>query len=182
MTDTTNGIVFKETVETLINRVLRSRQLLTREVEHELLEIGVDVARLSDVYFATWVKLLEYCATLGTPAMPPETALNRLGHRWVEAYFQTFIGKAALMFARVVGVKQVLMTMVDKWRSTNNFYVASSIDRGPKHVEINLNVGGAIRHFNSGVLEEVLTTMGITTGRVETADIDGHSRFTITWT
>lgn len=181
MTDTPNGIVFKETVETLINRVLRSRQLLTPDVQHELLEIGVDVARLSDVYFATWVKLLEYCATLGTPVTSTEIALNRLGHRWVEAYFQTFIGKAALMFARVVGPKQVLMTMADKWRSTNNFYVATSIERGPKHVEINLNVGGAIRHFNSGVLEEVLVTMGITTGRVETADLDGHSRFTITW-
>jgi uncharacterized protein (TIGR02265 family) len=114
--------------------------------------------------------------------MSVETGLNRLGHRWVEAYFQTFIGKAALMFARVVGPKQVLMTMAEKWRSANNFYVATSIDRGPKHVEINLNVGGAIRHFNSGVLEEVLVAMGITTGRVETADIDGHSRFTVTWT
>jgi uncharacterized protein (TIGR02265 family) len=181
VTELKNGVIYKDTVETLINLVLRSRQLLTPDVQHDQLEIGVDTARLSDVYFATWVKLLEYCATLGTPVTSTEIAINRLGHRWIDGYFETFSGKAALLFARVVGPKKSLMTMADKWRATNNFYVATAVDRGPKHVDIMLNVGGAIRHFNAGIMERVLQMMGVTTGRVETTDVGGHSLFSITW-
>ena len=176
------GVVYRHTVETLINNVLRAHELLTPEAERGLRDIGVDPARVQDVPLETWLALLEYCAALGAAGDRSDTALITLGRRWVDGYVETLMGKTTLMVARLIGPKKMLLKMADNWRTTNNFYVATATERSPKHVELELNVGGAVRPFNAGVLGRVLEVMGVTTGRVDTRDLGGRSHFSITWT
>lgn len=181
MADEKTGVVFRHTVETLINHVLRAHGLLTPDAEARLKAIGVDPAQVRDMPFSTWTKLLSTCAELGAPGLPPEDALLQLGRRWVDGYLETLMGKTMLMVARMLGPKKMLMKMADNWRTVNDFYVATCTARGDKQVEIQLNVGGVVRPFNSGVILQMFEVIGIAGCKVDATDFGGGTRFSVTW-
>jgi uncharacterized protein (TIGR02265 family) len=181
MRDEKTGVVFRHTVETLIHNVLRTHDLLTPDAQAQLRAIGVEPSNVRDMPFSTWTKLLSCCAAIGAPGKPEDEALVELGRRWIDGYMNTFMGKSTLMIARLLGPRKMLMKMADNWRTVNDFYVAKSTAVNDRHVDIELNVGGVVRHFNTGVIQRMFETIGITTCVVVTREVPAGTQFTVTW-
>lgn len=181
MADGKTEIVYRRTVDTLINNVLRTHGLLTPAVEAELSRLGIDTEHVQDIPFAAWTALLVYSAKLNSPGVPDDEAMIILGRRWVDGYDRTILGKTTAMISRLAGPKKMLLQMTDNWHAANNFYVGTCVARSERHVDITLNVTGVTRLFNVGIMSRMLELIGEKNGRVTSHEAPPGSHFTITW-
>jgi uncharacterized protein (TIGR02265 family) len=181
MPDEKTGVVFRHTVETLIHNVLRTHDLLTPDAVSQLRALGVEPTNVHDIPFSTWTKLLSCCAAISAPEKSGDDALVELGRRWIDGYMETFMGKSTLMIARLLGPRKMLMKMADNWRTVNNFYISKSTAVGDRHVEIELNVGGVVRHFNTGVILQMCGKIGVTSCTVDTREVPDGTHFSVKW-
>ncbi len=174
-------LVYRRTVETLINNVLRAHGLLTPEAQAQLGALGIDAANVHDLPFPVWTSLLCFSAKLNAPGTPDDEAMIMLGRRWVDGYDRTILGKATAMLARLAGPKKTFLQMADNWHAATNFYIATCVARGERHVEITLNTTGASRLFNVGIMSRMLELIGQKNGSVTSREDAAHSHFTIIW-
>jgi uncharacterized protein (TIGR02265 family) len=181
MGDEKSGIVYRHTVETLIKNVLRTHGLLNVRTQAELIMLGIKTDPVQDISFPVWIELLRYSAKLNSPSAPADEAMITLGRRWVEGYDTTLLGKTTGMLARMVGPQKMLLKMTDNWHAANNFYQGTCVARGPRQVDITLNVGGVSRLFNVGIMSRMLEMIGAKNGNVASHEAPPGSHFTVTW-
>jgi uncharacterized protein (TIGR02265 family) len=182
MADVTTGVVFKHTVESLLDNTLRARKLLTPALTQELADAGVDVDKPRDIPFFTWERVLRICSTVFAPNASHGEALYALGQAFVAGYVTTTIGKTTLMNGRLIGPKRMIMRMAETWSTLNNIYVVKTSDKGQRAVEVEVNVSGEVTQYNRGALVGTLHALNTTDPRVDATELpDGGTRFTAMW-
>lgn len=129
-------IVFRTTVEALLQRTLRAKGRLTPAVVEKLKTLGVDPEAPRDVPKATWQSLLWFAAELLSPGAAQEQQLHTLGGELLRAWNETLPGKVLFTTLRVIGVRRGLHRMSANFRSSNSYTTSTAKDLGPNDVEV----------------------------------------------
>lgn len=179
---TSEGVVYRHSVEALLDRVLRQKNLLTPELSAELLALGVDPEKPRDLPLKTWTKLLQHCAAHLFPSQSEPEALTSLGKALLDGFTQTLVGRGALMLGKMAGPQRALAKLADTWATANSIYRVTSEERGPKHFEVRINVGGPLRYYNRGILLAALEKVNVANAQVELQEqVSGGDLYVITW-
>lgn len=182
MADVKTGVVFKHTVESLLDNTLRARKLLTPALTEQLSLLGVDVEKPTDIPFSVWEQLLRVCSTAFAPDAPHRDALYALGQAFVSGFVTTTIGRTTLMNGRLIGPKRMIMRMAETWASLNNVYVVKTADRGQREVEVEINVAGEVTQYSRGALLGTLHALDAKDPRVDAVELpNGGTRFNVVW-
>lgn len=177
-----DGVVYRHSVEALLDRVLRQKKLLTPELTAALLALGVDPDRPRDLPMETWRGLLQLCAARMFPALPEPDGLTEVGRTTLDGFTQTLVGRGALMLGKMAGPARSLAKLADTWATANSVYRVTSEQKGPKHFEVRINVGGAMRYYNRGILLGALEKVGVKNPVVGLHEqVGGGDLYVITW-
>lgn len=179
----TDGVVYRHSLEALIKRVLEPRGALTETFTATLRTLGVDPAKPRDLDLATWTRLLQTCAAHLFPAQAEPDALTSLGRALLDGFTSTLVGQGALLVGKLAGPRRSLHKLADFWKSANSIYVVTAEEKGPTHFEVRINVGGPLRYYNRGILLEALEKVNVKTGHVELHEQPGGGDlYVVTWT
>jgi uncharacterized protein (TIGR02265 family) len=128
-------------------------------VEAEWKAIGVDVKRLLPAYpVASWWRAIEIVASKLEGSR--RERLRQIGRGLAEGYSKTFIGKAVLPLARLIGTRRSLLRSPINFRSGNNFVnVTIELDE-PFHMKLRVNDVSPITDMFAGSIEGLVTVTG----------------------
>lgn len=179
----TQGVVYRHSVEALIKRVLEPRGALTPGFTSTLRDLGVDPGKPRDLDLATWTKLLQTCASQLFPGQAEPDALTSLGRALLDGFTSTLVGQGALLVGKLAGPRRSLQKLAEFWKSANSIYVVTTEEKGPTHFEVRINVGGPLRYYNRGILLGALEKVNVKTGHVELHEQPGGGDlYVVTWT
>lgn len=87
------------------------------------------------------------------------------------------------MNGRLIGPKRMILKIAETWATVNNIYVVKTAERGPRTVDVELNVQGDVTQYNRGALLGTLRVLDAVDPRVDAEEFpNGSTRFTVTWT
>lgn len=176
-------IVFRNTVEALLQRTLRARGRLTPAVAARVRALGVDPDAPKDIPKATWQALLWLAAEVLAPGLPREEALRQLGAELLRAFNQTLPGKVLFTTLRVIGVRRGLHRMSTNFRSSNTYTTSTAKDLGPNEVEVWISDVNAAPSYIQGLMGAAVELAGGKSVVVEVAATEGDSAtYRIRWT
>lgn len=175
-------LVFRTTVEALLQRTLRAKGRLSPEVAGQLKALGVDPEAPKDVTKETWQKLLWFSASVLAPGLPPEKQLHQLGGELLRAWNETLPGKVLFTTLRVVGVRRGLHRMSTNFRSSNSYTTSTAKDLGPNDVEVWISDVNAAPTYIQGLMHAAVELAGGKSVTVEVSAQEGDSAtYRITW-
>ena len=113
---------------------------------------------------------------------PVESRLEQLGRDLINAYAQTFLGRAVAAVLRIIGPKRALERMTKSLRSGNNYSDTRATFTGPRRAEFWINETLGAPSYICGAIAAVMTIAGTPSVRVRTLSTDGHAAtFEIEW-
>ncbi|MDX2012649.1 MAG: DUF2378 family protein [Myxococcaceae bacterium] len=175
-------MVYRTTVEALLQRTLKARGALSPQVLEQLARLGVDPAAPKDVPKATWQALLGVSAEVLSPGLPRDAQLHALGRQLLRAWNETLPGKVLFTTLRVIGVRRGLHRMSTNFRSSNSYTTSTAKDLGPNDVEVWISDVNGAPTYIQGLMQAAVELAG---GKAVTADItatDGDSAtYRIRW-
>jgi uncharacterized protein (TIGR02265 family) len=175
-------IVFRTTVEALVQRTLRSRGRLTPKTVAHLKSLGVDPEAPRDVTKAVWEQLLVMAAEALTPGLPKERQLRVLGEALLRDWNETLAGKVLFATIRVIGVRRGLHRMTTNFRSSNSYTVATATDVGPNDVELWVSDVNGAPTYIEGLLTAAIELAGGEQPVVMVSSTEGDSAiYRIRW-
>lgn len=175
-------LVFRTTVEALLQRTLRAKGRLTPAVVEKLKALGVDPNVPKDVPKATWQSLLWFAAELLSPGAPQEEQLRVLGRELLRAWNETLPGKVLFATLRVIGVRRGLHRMSTNFRSSNSYTTSTAKDLGPNDVEVWISDVNGAPSYIQGLMHEAVVLAGGKEATVEIAATEGDSAtYRIRW-
>ncbi len=180
MTEPKAGVFYRHAVEAVFDRVVRVRHLDSTELRAAISAIGLDFDKPRDIDLETWLKVLKVVARALTPAGTETEALTQLGIAALEGYADTLVGRGALLVSKLTGPKRSLIASAEAWGTANNIYVVTTEDKGPKSVEIHLNVAGELTPYNRGILLGVVGKLGIK-ATVDTRERSNGVTYVVNW-
>lgn len=175
-------LVFRTTVEALVQRTLRASGKLTPTVVERLKALGVDPDQPKDVPKATWQALLWYAAEVLSPEAPRERQLHSLGAQLLRAWNDTLPGKVLFTTLRVIGVRRGLHRMSTNFRSSNSYTTSSAKDLGPNDVEVWISDVNGAPTYIQGLMQAAVELAGGKAPSVEVTGTEGDSAtYRIRW-
>ncbi len=175
-------MVFEQTIEGLFLRGLGDR--LTPACRSRLRQAGLDLdGKLLPAYeFEKWMAFLRIAAEELFPDHTTEVAMFRLGERTVDGFQDTFMGRAVLAMARVIGPVRTLQRCDRNFRSGNNYTTSRLKALSANCYELWVNEVGPYPTFTGGIVCAALRVAGAKEPRAEVLAHDGHAcTFRITW-
>jgi uncharacterized protein (TIGR02265 family) len=179
---TDSFVVFEQTIEGLFVRGLSGK--VTAACQERLKALGIDLSRkLLPAYpFATWMKALEVVTQELYGGEPVDSAMFKLGERFIDGYQHTQLGRALLAMIKVLGPRRALQRSTANFRSGNNFTETKLVDLTPTSNELWMNEVGPYPTFTAGILSAVTRATGAHDVKVETAAFDGHAAtYRVSW-
>jgi uncharacterized protein (TIGR02265 family) len=136
---TPEKLVHAQTVEALFVRAFENR--LTPACREALKRAGLDLDRKLERFYTLeqWKDFLRIAAAHVYGGVPAEAAYYSLGERFMDAWFGTFLGKALLGMARLMGPRRTLLRAGTGLRAGANFIEARIVERGPTSLEFWMN-------------------------------------------
>ena len=175
-------LVFRTTVEALLQRILRAKGRLTPTVVEQLEAMGVDPEAPKDVPKETWQKLLWFSAEVLSPNEPRDVQLHKLGGELLRAWNETLPGKVLFTTLRVIGVRRGLHRMSTNFRSSNSYTTSSAKDVGPNDVEVWISDVNAAPTYIQGLMHAAVELAGGKSVEVKVSATEGDSAtYRITW-
>jgi uncharacterized protein (TIGR02265 family) len=175
-------VVFRQALEGLLKIVPEGR--MDAALRHEMLRAGVDLARpLQTAYpMSTWVRFSEVLAAALFPGASITAAHRQLGRRFVEGYFQTFIGKALLPMLKLIGPRRALLRTDRNFRSANNYTEAKFEEKNPSEFIMWINEVDTVPDYTAGIVESGVGAAGAVNPVVEVLSRHGDGcTFRVKW-
>lgn len=111
-----------------------------------------------------------------------ESRLEQLGDLLIQAYAQTFLGRAVAAVLKIIGPKRAIERMTKSLRSGNNYSDTRATFTGPRRAEFWINETLGAPSYICGAMSAVITIAGTRSVRVRTLSTDGHAAtFEIEW-
>lgn len=175
-------MVYRTTVEALLQRTLKARGALSPSVVVKLKALGVDPEAVSDVPKATWQSVLSLAAEVLSPGHPREAQLRTLGGELLRAWNQTLPGKVLFTTLRVIGVRRGLHRMTTNFRSSNSYTTSTAKDLGPNDVEVWMSDVNGAPSYIQGLMHAAVELAGGKSVTVEVTATEGDSAtYRIRW-
>lgn len=175
-------LVFRTTVEALLQRTLRAKGRLTPEVAERVKALGVDPEAPKDIPKETWKRLLWLSAEVLTPGAPTEKQLWNLGHELLRAWNDTLPGKVLFTTLRVIGIRRGLHRMSTNFRSSNSYTTSTAKDLGPNDVEVWISDVNSAPTYIQGLMHSAVELAGGKGVSVEiAATADDSATYRIRW-
>jgi uncharacterized protein (TIGR02265 family) len=149
-------------------------------VEAEWRAIGVDLKKSLPAYpVATWWRAIEIVASKLEGSR--RDRLRQIGRGLAEGYSKTFIGKAVLPLARLIGTRRSLLRAPINFRAGNNFVdVVIELDE-PFHMKLRVNDVNSITDMFAGSLEGLVTVTGGSNPQVEFVQQGTDTIYDVRW-
>jgi uncharacterized protein (TIGR02265 family) len=156
---------YAHTIEGLVKHAIRGR--LTPEVIAQLANMGLNLnGPLNPEYPLTLViPCFQYIAQELYREETPEEAMRRLGQDLVRGYRETVVGRAALGFLRLLGVRHALDKAQSTFRTGNNYFETRLTLKRRGEAELWTNEQTELQPFVLGTLEQGLYVVGAKNGR-----------------
>jgi uncharacterized protein (TIGR02265 family) len=149
-------------------------------VEAEWKAIGVDQRKLLPAYpVASWWKAIEIVASKFEGSR--RDRLRKIGRGLAEGYGNTFIGKAVLPLARLIGPRRTLLRAGINFRAGNNFVEATIDLDEPFHIKIRVNDVSTISEMFAGSIEGMVTITGGSNPQVEFIEQGSDTIYDVRW-
>lgn len=175
-------VVFEQAMEGLFLRALHNR--VSPRCRVRLKEAGLDLDRkLLPAYpFTTWMACLKVAGEEVFSSAPEKEAQFRLGELMIDGYKETFLGRAVLGLARVLGPRRTLLRATQNFRSGNNYTVSKLVEKSPTEVELWMNEVGPFPTFTAGIVFAAIRAAGAENLSVDVLGYDGHAcTYRVTW-
>jgi uncharacterized protein (TIGR02265 family) len=175
-------LMFAHAVEALFHRAFAGQ--LSARCRERLRQLGVDLDRpLLPAYpLATWLAALEVAAAELLPHLTREAAYYELGHRIVDGYVHTMLGRSVTTVGRLLGPRRVLEGMTHTLRTANNFQLTRLQLRQPGEAQLWVNTRVRVATYYQGLLHATLERAGADGLEVEPGVFTGDGyRYTIRW-
>jgi uncharacterized protein (TIGR02265 family) len=165
-------LVFSSMVEGMVRAV--ADKLDDRAHAH-CAELGIALrGKLHPTYSReAWTKVSLYVGGVLWPMLKPEEQRRQLGHRFVEGYTETMVGKALIAAMRVLGPKRALARLEKSFRTGNNYSKAELVDGAEGLFMIIAN--SPYPEWYQGMIEKALERTGATDIRVESFKREGDT-------
>ena len=160
-------IVYRNTVDALLERMLVRGNRLTPHLEMKLAAIGIRRGESADVPQASWRKALPLVAGELFGSDVPEDAHRRLGALMLTSFAETLVGKALFTTLRVIGVRRGLERMAKNFRVGNNFTDSRLTGGTDNDVELWVSDVNAVPQYIRGLMEAACTAAGAKDVNVE---------------
>ena len=148
------GVIFRHTVEAMVQRVLLRRNLLTPALAQELKALALDPPRPQDVPLAVWQAGLRHISKLVAPGLPDHDALEALGREVLRGYADTLVGKGTLLVAKMLGPRRALLRIGETWATAGDAYRITITEKSPREIEALAEGVGDLAHYYKGVFHE----------------------------
>ncbi|MDX2015504.1 MAG: DUF2378 family protein [Myxococcaceae bacterium] len=128
-------LVFSHSIEGYLRAV---RPVLDSALTEELQALGVDPTK--PLLPAYPVDVLRNALVVGARRLSPgksdAEALVALGHRYVEGYGETMVGRALKTAIRLIGPRRTLERLAKQFRTANNYSETKVTHHGPGRSEL----------------------------------------------
>jgi uncharacterized protein (TIGR02265 family) len=153
-------VVFSQGLEALFSREIRA--LLTPELVAELKDAGVDLNKpfLPAYPIETWAAIVDLLARRLYPKDSIEAAYWKLGRSTTIGFGETFIGKAAFGFLKLVGPVRAVERAARSYANTNNYTKVELKRLGDTSFQFWMNEKHTLPEYDMGVVEAMLEYVG----------------------
>ncbi len=175
-------LVFGHTFEGLFQRALGGR--LDAKARQRLEQAGLNLGKkLLPAYpFDVWMRCIAIAAESVYPALPQTEARRQIGRDLVHGYRETYLGRAMLALAKVLGPKRTLQRSAHNFRTGNNYTETRLTERAPNVHELWMNEVGPYPEFTQGIIEAGLLEAGARGLKVDVVWHDGHgATYRVSW-
>ncbi|MFO0600006.1 MAG: DUF2378 family protein [Myxococcaceae bacterium] len=171
------GVVFRHSVEALLNQVIKRRNLMT---PGELREFNLEKPR--DVGRDDWERLLRLLARKLTPDGTEAAGLEVLGREILIGYFDGLVGRGVFMVLKLLGPRRALLRMAENFETADNMTKVYPKELSPTHIELLFNDIGKMPTYVRGILIYALGELGQPNAKVTFEErADGYTRFDVSW-
>ncbi|MFT3712907.1 MAG: DUF2378 family protein [Archangium sp.] len=171
------GVIYRHSVEALLDHVVRRRRLLTGA---ELRDLGLEKPR--DLDKDTWERLLRTCARKLKPDGTEDEGLELLGAAMLEGYAAGFVGRSLFLVLKLMGPRRALLRMAENFKTADNITEVTATAHAEKHVEMVFNDIGNMPTYMRGLLSTAMTMLGAPKHEVTFAVLpNGHTKFDAKW-
>lgn len=120
----------------------------------ELRAAGYDVKR-PELRYPTrvWHACLEVARRHTFPTLPREEGFRRLGHRFMDGYFETLVGKLAAVGLPLFGLEGALKRTPRNWAMSQPQLGIELTKQGERHYTMTLREDGMLPDFCAGLIE-----------------------------
>lgn len=148
----TERLMFDHVVDGMFRQSLGKR--LTAACRDELRAAGLDLDKpLRPAYpVEQYFHFLEIAGRHLHPDKPAPQALHALGLGFLDGYRDTFMGKAILTMAKLIGPARALKRVSQTFRQGNNFTRVDVVERSPTCFELRFNEVGPYPEHTQGAL------------------------------
>lgn len=177
-------VVYRHTVEALLNQVLKRRGVLSTELLTKLRALGVDPGKPRDVDIDTWWKVLELGAEVLAPGQSRDDAFREVGREMLRGFEASVVGKTSFLVLRLLGTKRGIMKVADSFRTADNVTAVEVQDTGPKSANVRIIVPGGVDvpAYTQGIFLEGLLLLGAKEPRVDFKPDERGGSFDVSWT
>ncbi len=173
---------FGQTLDGLIIGALEARS--DAQLVEKLRHAGLDLTNLQPAYpAAVFFKFVSVAAKHKFSEVAEEEAMREIGRLAVRRGLEaTFLGRAVLQAARLLGVRRSLKRFGSVMKNGNNYIEGKVTELGPNALEMELGPLVGPRSYYEGVLEEcprILGARDISVTRVR--DEGEHAVWHVKW-
>lgn len=166
-------VVYRNTVESLLQRTIARRGKMTPRLIERLRQLGVDVANPTDLPQDVWKTLVPIAAEEVFPGLPHDAAMFQLGSALLNAWNETLTGRALLTTVRVIGIERGLTRLSANFRTTNSYTESTAREVGPKDFEVWLSDVNGGPTYIQGLLTAAVQLSGGKAANVEVLKLEG---------
>lgn len=171
------GIVFRHSVEALLNQVVERRDLMTAD---ELRTFRLEKPR--DMQREEWEALLRFLARKLTPDGTEAAGLEVLGREILIGYFDGLVGRGVFLVLKLLGPRRALLRMAENFETADTMTKVYPKELSPTHIELLFNDIGHMPTYVRGILLYALALLGQPQAKVTFEErADGYTRFDVSW-
>lgn len=153
-------IVYRNTVDAVVERLLVKGNKWTPRLEQELAAIGVRRHDPKDLPQESWRRMLPLVARELFPHASTHDAHRKLGAAVLTSFAETLVGKALFTTLRVIGVRRGLERMTKNFRVGNNFTDSTLTGAPGNDVELWVSDVNDVPEYIRGLMETACAAAG----------------------
>lgn len=148
----TERLMFDHVVDGMFRKSLGKR--LTPACRDELRAAGLDLDKpLLPAYpMELYFRCLEIAGRHLHPTKSPAEAVHALGLGFLDGYHETFMGRAILNLAKLIGPARAIRRITQTFRQGNNFTQVDVVERSPTCFALRFNEVGPHPEHTQGAL------------------------------
>lgn len=176
-----DGVIYRHSVESFVERVLQRRGLLSPDFIRELKALGVDVEKPTEVDLATWARLVRATAAKLSPSKDIDAALEDVGLETIAGYLESLVGRSLFVLLRLFGPRRALLRMQENYHSADSITRIDARALSPTSVELVFNTTGGTPTYVRGLMLGTLIHLKVRSPQVTFEETGGRTVFTTSW-